>query len=905
MNPSNCPDDQTLSGYALGTLPEDQAETLRRHVENCERCEKALSGLDDLSDTVIDALRRTQTNIKKEDPLADPVLLSAMERVLNMGPKVAVAAPLGEQGRDDLLADPSVAAQFGQYRLLERIGRGGMGIVYRAVHTRLDKPVAMKVLPHKQAKSPEVAARFEREMRAIGKLDHGNLVRAYDAGESPDKRFLYLVMELVEGVDVDSLVGRRGPLPIAEACDIVRQAAMGLKYVHEQGLVHRDVKPSNLMVTNNGTVKLLDLGLALLAELPKDELTTTGQLMGTLDYLAPEQAIDSHRVDHRADVYGLGCTLFKLLTGRPPYAGRTLAQVLVAHSQAPIPSLRVARPEVPEALDAVFQKMVAKQPEERQQSMDEVIADLEQFARRQARDAGSTVGAGVCTDPGTKPKGGRVVSKRGRGFDRFRWIAVTVAAGVAGVILLAVLIRLRHPDGSETRIRVPEGTDVTIEVEAPSGATSRNADAKPAQPGAGREPSGAVKFELDLRDFPPDKVIVQIDNDSYAGTELANPVSFKAGSHTLSVKENDKEIHAARFDVASATRQVVRVMTPDRRAAEWALSIGGTARVQPAVGDIADVSRTAGLPPSRFRLVAISVFGSRSLTGDGLTNLSGLRDLRELQLASTCVSDDDLKSVDGLTSLRVLGLAGTRVTDAGMPHLAKLPNLTTLWLCSLQMSDRGLQCLNPLEHIRVLHVQDTQVTEEGLLRYVHSHKMLSSLALSGIPVGDHAIAQIARRGPFYEFQLYGTAITDEGIRHLLSQKSLRILTIGRTRVSRAGIPDLAKLAELGTLDLSDLPWFSDADLDALRPLENLGGLCLSGTAVTDRGLSGIGHFKRLTNLLLDRTSVTDATLAHLAELPRLRTVGLAETKVTQAGVSKAQSALPQCKFWMSPGAPIF
>ena len=202
---------------------------------------------------------------------------------------------------------------------------------------------------------------------------------AYDAGEHEGLQ--YLVMEYVEGKDLAAIVQERGPLPIAEAVDYVIQAARGLQYAHKHQIVHRDIKPSNLLLDKEGTVKILDMGLASIAGLAddpaRDRLTGSGQMMGTCDYMAPEQALDAHHADARADIYSLGCTLYRLLTGHVLYKGESLIQVLLAHRESPIPSLCQARPDVPPQLDAAYQKMVAKKPEDRYQSMTEVLDALE------------------------------------------------------------------------------------------------------------------------------------------------------------------------------------------------------------------------------------------------------------------------------------------------------------------------------------------------------------------------------------------------------------------------------------------------------------------------------------------------------------------------------------------------
>lgn len=319
----------------------------------------------------------------------------AQSAISRQGPQTPVNQPAGAAWSDSRSADgisvshPAVAdlETLGQYKLLAKLGEGGMGAVYLALHTRLNKHVALKVLSDSRMGAADAVARFKREMRAVGSLDHPHIVRAMDAGEHEGT--YYLVMELVQGLDVGEVLRRLGPLPLAEACEIVRQAAAGLQHAHENGLVHRDIKPSNLMLASQphgAQLKILDLGLALLEErhqAASGELTSSGQIMGTIDYMAPEQADDTHTVDIRADIYALGASLHKLLTGHVPFHGAqyrsTARKLLALTTQAP-PRIDTLRDDLPPQVVEVIHRMLARQPEQRYPTPQAVADALAPFA---------------------------------------------------------------------------------------------------------------------------------------------------------------------------------------------------------------------------------------------------------------------------------------------------------------------------------------------------------------------------------------------------------------------------------------------------------------------------------------------------------------------------------------------
>ncbi len=259
----------------------------------------------------------------------------------------------------NLLLGRTSGYKVDRYLLLEMIGQGGMGRVYLARDTRLSRRVALKILSPERMSNPRAIAQFEREARVGAQLQHENLVRIYDFGESRGRYFL--VMEYIEGQTIGNLISEQGRMPPPTAVRLARQVALGLQHVHSKGLIHRDVNPYNILVTRDGTAKLADLGLAIdLAE--DDRVTRDGATVGTFDYVAPEQARHSRAADIRSDIYSLGCTLYHMITGNVPFPGPSLPEKLFAHQMKEATPLSRLIPGVPETLSEIVQRMMRKRP---------------------------------------------------------------------------------------------------------------------------------------------------------------------------------------------------------------------------------------------------------------------------------------------------------------------------------------------------------------------------------------------------------------------------------------------------------------------------------------------------------------------------------------------------------------
>ncbi|MEQ8785316.1 MAG: serine/threonine-protein kinase [Pirellulaceae bacterium] len=380
------PQRDELIALGLGKLPPEEATRIESHVESCEIC----------SETILDLQDDTFVSLVRKSPPAGRV---DVEATVGGAAELRRAPDGGDLGETEL---PRELLEHSRYEILQRIGRGGMGDVYKAQHKVMNRLVALKVIKPQLVQNAAAVQRFQREVQAAARLHHANIVTAYDAEQAGALHFL--VMEFVDGVNLDEVIRRQGAMPIDQACDAIHQAALGMQHAHELGMVHRDIKPHNLMLTSTGQVKILDFGLASLASeitieqaaanatsgesdsasptqadavaRPSQQLTLMGTMMGTPDFMAPEQARDAHAADVRADIYSLGCTFYALLAGKAPFGGASVSEKIKAHSEHDAPPLSDLRDDVPAEVEWVLNRMLAKQPENRFQTPAELAEAL-------------------------------------------------------------------------------------------------------------------------------------------------------------------------------------------------------------------------------------------------------------------------------------------------------------------------------------------------------------------------------------------------------------------------------------------------------------------------------------------------------------------------------------------------
>lgn len=416
--PAEHPQIEQLSAFALGKLESVALDAIESHLAECPSCCDTLNQIkEDTFVGIVRGVRDDEAIANDERPKGDTALKTDTDRSALPLAEAGTAAQSSPAPGLQTATEPAAAipvaelpielANHAKFRVVDLLGAGGMGAVYKAEHRMMKRTVALKVINPKFMQSRQAVERFHREVQAAARLHHPNIVTAHDAEQAGGLH--YLVMEYVPGIDLQKMLEQRGPLPVAEACEYIRQAALGMQHAHENGMVHRDIKPQNLMLSvrsdrlqavsatrptedghyEQGIVKILDFGLASLTEAPVEEatesstvdgqksgLTQAGALMGTPDYMAPEQAKDARTADIRADIYSLGCTLYALLAGKVPFPGGTAIDKVIAHSTNRPRSLREVRKDVPAALVKVLDRMLAKEPAQRYQTPAEVAAAL-------------------------------------------------------------------------------------------------------------------------------------------------------------------------------------------------------------------------------------------------------------------------------------------------------------------------------------------------------------------------------------------------------------------------------------------------------------------------------------------------------------------------------------------------
>jgi serine/threonine protein kinase len=572
---------------------------------------------------------------------------------------------------------------LGEYVIEELLGEGGMGKVFKATHSRLGRPTALKVIHEKYLHSdPQSAARFVREGRAIARLKHTNIVTAYDASVQDGVHFL--AMEYIEGVTLGQLVAIGGPLSIDQTLDYLTQAAEALECAHRHGVVHRDIKPTNLMVERSThQIKVLDLGVARLAseklhDAYAEDLTATGEIMGTFDYMAPEQAHDAKLVDHRADIYSLGCTLYLMITGKKIYEhATTVFEKARAHREDPIPGLGKYRANVPDAVADLYEQMVKKDPDERVQTMAEIINRARQIRATLFRDGAPTVtlkssqaiGAAVPdeADPGAAIPDAVVPGEKAKPSTVKPGSKVRLGKFVPAAVLLAALVIAAIVLGDHfARTRDMPG----VQSDSPPPSLHGGGTDDPADPAATEVPkTGSDLVQAQAAAVSDRLALLEFVLENRRAIEGVITSGFVAEIRVIRDRELPK---METIDIAVVDENLRDVVTSAKAVELIRLDLGNTNIVD------ADLARLAKVTELEW----LSLFKCELLTDEAFGPLQGLVNLHSIDLRGTMLSGEGLRRLPDapLTELMVDGfhrrLDGDAIVEVAKRYQATLDRLS-------------------------------------------------------------------------------------------------------------------------------------------------------------------------------------------------------------------------------------
>jgi serine/threonine protein kinase len=832
-----------LQALGQGNLDEGSTKAVIEHLKLCAACRSASALL--LGDAFLDQLRQSNSGLDTPAP-ADSLPATDFR-------------PSPELERTTLFDVPPNLADNPTYEILRELGRGGMGVVYQARNKLMDRVEVLKVINQTMLNRPGSLDRFLREIRSVAKLNHANVVAAYSAMQFGE--LLVFAMEYVEGQDLGGFVKANGPLPVPHACFYTQQAALGLQHAFENGMVHRDIKPTNLMLGRKGAkhiVKVLDFGLAkaIREKIEDPGLTGEGKMLGTPDYMAPEQILDAASADIRADIYSLGCTLYFLLSGKPPFKGRSPYEVFQAHQSMDAPSVNNARPDAPAELAEVVRKMMAKDRSLRYQTPLEVVRALSPFIKqsqnqtsaesssipstdsRGAAGAASTAKGSLTTSDSGTPRSGVIRKPRMSGISTRVWISAGVAASLLAVAWLSLLaggvLRVKTKQGTIVLDNLPADAEVLVDGEE---VTLKLSDGKPIV--VGITPGKKHRLEVKKEGFKVFGEEVEID----AGGQQAVVVRLERIAPAAPAPAKDAAANKNRFaPLDPAWLQKVRGLSAEEQVKEVAAELkrrnpkfdgnvkhesdgGAVIALWFLVDNVTDISPVSALS----RLKKLSCIGSSQGQGKlaDLTPLQGM-DLVNLDCSMTQVAD--LRPLKGM-KLRTLALW---VTSAG-----DLTPLQDMPLEYLNLGGAKTTDLTPLRGmpLKNLVVNSTQIKDLGPLKGMELEQLnimgtsVSDLSpLSGMPLLRLSCnaTQIDDLTPLKSTKLVSFDCNATRVKDLTPLKGLKLTVLGLHFTHVADISAL-KGMPLTFLNCQGLP-ITDLSVVKGMPLTTIN---VAGTRLTD------------------------------------------------------------------------
>jgi serine/threonine protein kinase len=898
----NCPDLDQLLGVL--ELPEGHplAVEIEEHVSTCVRCQGLLLTQTGWTEPLTSPSPGSSgVSELRNEAGCKQVLESLRTLSLSAEPSAAVLAP-------------PVPTQLGDYQVLGVIATGGMGLV---LHGRpSDGPDVAIKLARPESPTDGLASRFRWEISLMRGLAHPHLVTTLGQGEWDGTP--YLVMELLDGLDLGTICRRLGPIPLPEACEVVRQSALALEFMHKQGVVHRDVKPSNLMLARQPAggcrVKLLDLGLARLVNSPRESgLTVSGQVMGTFDYMAPEQAVSSRRVDERTDVYSLGATLWKLVSGF------TLAQEHPRSARTGNPAAVAA---LPTALVRLVAKITAYDPETRPANPAEVAKLLAPWsrghdlpallARAQVSDAPFTEQEARSTKPTpltdahTSAHAGSQERMPFWSTSRRRWfLGLAGMGGLAAWGLRSWVAPPSSPDSSLTPSATKPGTinqdPGRVSCSFQSMISSVHLELAGATLSTVLLPESTVsvpvgKFEVQLVmqdqqfdcgavEFSAVTTSARADAD-VAGTESSTLLRLNTrGSRLWELFVEDRLLAVGPIGnqnryvldwICDQTQGFVYLAVPDAPLMRFDGSTPGARPVNPAI-DLLEIIPSQPHPVDEY-----------------VDLIAAATPLRELTIHSIPLSEPAIARLTcchSLRSLPKLSLNSTGVTSQAFAGFRKLQEIQRLNLMSEAMlDDEMLSVVVGFPKLSYLHFVRCGVTGERVNDL--SGLRLKHLGICDGPLQPSALPMISRMHSLEHLAMYGTAIDDRSLQHLGRLPRLVELEIGSSRVTNQGLEVVGTLLTLKQLNLSYLP-ITEQGMKHLQHLK-LKALVLEATSIEPEALQWIDP-AQLDQLNLQKLPFDDRAVEPLLRFKSLTTLFLRETAISPAGVARLREHLPGCE----------
>ncbi|QDV49616.1 serine/threonine-protein kinase [Gimesia fumaroli] len=693
-----CISESLLVQYLVNELDEEVGDLVRDHLNQCSLCQtKAETLSDDIELKEWHECHQRQQG--KDDLQTYPFSEDRLDRLFNstvssiqQSKPFSPQSPASHNQKNNSSINQSNSASFnrklhqdtlrviGSYHLIKKIGQGGMGVVYQAIHAHLKKQVVLKLLLNNDWENSNQSLRFYREMELVGQLDHPNIVKATDAGETDDTCFL--VMEYLEGHDLKKILKTERSLSITAACSILRQAANGFQYIHNNNLIHRDIKPSNLFLTTEGKIKILDLGLAGLShsETSFSDLTDSNCIMGSAYYMAPEQAMSVKTIDQRSDIYSLGCTFYQLLTGRLPFKRNTPVETIIAHREDIAPRLSDYLSDVPETLEELFQSMIQKDPNDRIQTMAEVVKKVDDFMEQEqdsllheASDTSLTHSQELirlCQNTDLSPPVEALSQYSSTLFQpthRF-WNKKNILLLIMGIALLnAGLFYFIRFD------QIPPPVSNIPKI-SPEEAQNQRAAAL-----------WALEHECELTLLLANGVKVQVNNtseglpkDDFQIITLKLYHNQPLDENALSLLKNIKSLNELRLDDC-------------------------------VLGD------NALAPIKGLTSLTVLDIHHTKLTDKGLSHISELKNLKTLSIKlNPDLTDTGLQVLNQLPRLEDVDLARLNITDKGITFIQNNSNLTKLNISETNVSDASVPYLIALEELESLRIKKTAISEKGI-----------------------------------------------------------------------------------------------------------------------------------------------------------------------------------------------